>query len=343
MNPGTSMNINQLKSFVEVVKNNFNITNAAEKLYTSQPTISKQLKILEDELSVSLFVRKNNNLLALSPMGKEVHKIACDILGQVDRIKSIVAEEDRNKKVDLHIATTHTQIRYSLPNVIDHFRRYYPNISLHFHQGAPAQLAEMVKNGDVDFAIATESMHLYEDLITLPCYRWTRSLLVPYDHPLALLKDDEQVTIEQMAEYPLITYVFGFTRGSKLDKVFYKNNLKPNVALTATDTEIIKYYVKRHLGIGVIAAASYDETEDGGALKCINIDHLVQPSYTHICVSKHTHMKDYMHEFISLYAPHIDRNIIQMPEQWETQWHSKEVYQGLPDLRSVNINNIATE
>lgn len=139
------MNINQLKSFVEVVRNDFNITNAAEKLYTSQPTISKQLKILEDELSVSLFVRKNNNLLALSPMGKEVHKIASDILGQVDKIKSIVAEEDRNKKVDLHIATTHTQIRYSLPNVIDHFRRYYPNISLHFHQGAPAQLAEMVK------------------------------------------------------------------------------------------------------------------------------------------------------------------------------------------------------
>ena len=232
------MNINQLKSFVEVVRNDFNITNAAEKLYTSQPTISKQLKILEDELSVSLFVRKNNNLLALSPMGKEVHKIASDILGQVDKIKSIVAEEDRNKKVDLHIATTHTQIRYSLPNVIDHFRRYYPNISLHFHQGAPAQLAEMVKNGDVDFAIATESMHLYEDLITLPCYRWTRSLLVPYDHPLASLPDDQQVTIEQLGQYPLITYVFGFTRGSKLDKVFYKNHLKPQVALTATDTEI---------------------------------------------------------------------------------------------------------
>lgn len=332
------MNINQLKSFVEVVKSDFNITNAAEKLYTSQPTISKQLKILEDELNVSLFVRKNNNLLALSPMGKEVHKVACDILGQIDKIKSIVVEKDRNKQVDMHIATTHTQIRYSLPNVIAYFRQHYPNISLHFHQGAPAQLAEMVKNGDVDFAIATESMHLYEDLVTLPCYRWTRSVLVPYEHPLALLPEDEKVTIEQLAQYPLITYVFGFTRGSRLDKVFYKNNLKPKVALTATDTEIIKFYVKQGLGIGVIATVAYDK-EDHDKLKCINIDHLVQSSYTHICLSKYTHIKDYMYEFISLYAPHIDRNIIQVPDKWETQWHSKEVYENLPDLCSVKWNN----
>lgn len=331
------MNINQLRSFVEVVRNNFNITNAAEKLYTSQPTISKQLKILEDELSASLFVRKNNNLIGLSPQGKEVHKIAQDILGQIDKIKSLVAEEDKNKKVDLHIATTHTQIRYLLPKVIDQFRRYYPNIALHFHQGAPAQLAEMVKNGDVDFAIATESMHLYEDLVTLPCYRWTRSLLVPNAHPLVELNNHQLITIEQLAQYPLITYVFGFTHGSKLDKIFYKHHLKPNVALTATDTEIIKYYVKRGLGIGVIAQVAYDEKEDGQDLTCINIDHLVQPSFTHIGLSKHTHMKDYMSMFISLYAPHIDRNIIQMPDQWEIQWHSKEVYQGLPDLNTAKL------
>nr|WP_314267243.1 LysR substrate-binding domain-containing protein [uncultured Moellerella sp.] len=322
------MNINQLKSFVEVVKNDFNITNAAEKLYTSQPTISKQLKILEEELSVSLFTRKNNNLIALSAKGEQVHKVASDILAQLDKIKSIVTEDDSGQKIDLHIATTHTQIRYTLPIVIDKFKAMYPNVSLHFHQGAPAQIAEMVKNGDVDFAIATESMHLYEDLITLPCYRWTRSVIVPHSHPLAAI---EHISIEDLAMYPIITYVFGFNGRSKLDKVFYQHDLSPNIALTATDTEIIKFYVKRGIGVGVIATVAFDRSDEE-SLRCINIDHLVQSSYTHICLNKHTHLKDYMYDFISLYAPHIDKNTIQLSEQLQPINHPAELYQSLPLL-----------
>ncbi len=322
------MNINQLKSFVEVVKNDFNITNTAEKLYTSQPTISKQLKILEDELNLSLFNRKNNNLISLSEKGEQVHKVASEIIAQLEKIKSIVTEDDVGQKINLNIATTHTQIRYKLPEVIDKFKALYPNVSLHFHQGAPAQMAEMVKNGDVDFAIATESMHLYEDLIILPCYRWTRSVVVPHEHPLTQL---EHITIEDLAAYPLITYVFGFNGRSKLDKVFYQHNLTPNIALTATDTEIIKYYVKRGIGIGVIATVAFDES-DQDTLTCINIDHLVQPSYTHICLNKHTHLKDYMYEFISLYAPHIDKNTIQLSEQLQSVSHPAETYQSLPLL-----------
>lgn len=325
------MNINQLKSFVEVVRSDFNITSAAEKLYTSQPTISKQLKILEEELNVSLFVRKNNNLLALSSIGQDVHKVACDIIGQFDRIKSLVTQEDKSQKQNLHIATTHTQIRYMLPQVIEKFTARYPNVALHFHQGAPAQLAEMVKSGDVDFAIATESLHLYDDLYTLPCYRWNRSLIVPHDHPLADVTD---VTIEQIAEYPLISYVFGFTGGSKLEKVFHNNHLEPNIVLTAVDTEIIKYYAKRGMGMGVIATVAFDPIEDEPFLRCIDISHIVEPSFTHICVNRHTHLKDYMYDFISLYAPHIDRNHIHMPEQWLPLKKDKihNLYQSLPHL-----------
>jgi LysR family cys regulon transcriptional activator len=325
------MNINQLKSFVEVVRSDFNITNAAEKLYTSQPTVSKQLKILEDELNVSLFNRKNNNLLSLSPIGEEVHRVACDILAQFDKIKSLVSHEDTTTKQNLRIATTHTQIRYKLPKVIERFNARYPNISLHFHQGAPAQLAEMVKNGDVDFAIATESLHLYDDLLTLPCYQWSRSAIVPYDHPLA---QNEQLTIQELAHYPLITYVFGFTGRSKLDQVFYQNHLTPNVVLTAVDTEIIKFYVKRRAGVGVISSVAFDPAEDSESLRCINIGNLVKPSYTHICISRHTHLKDYMYDFISCYAPHLDLNYIHQPEQWlpVDPKARDRLYRALPEL-----------
>lgn len=326
------MNISQLKSFVEVVKSDFNITNAAEKLYTSQPTVSKQLKILEDELNVSLFNRKNNNLLSLSPIGEKVHHVACDILAQLDKIKSLVAQEDTNTKQSLHIATTHTQIRYKLPKVIERFKARYPNISLHFHQGAPAQLAEMVNNGDVDFAIATESLHLYDDLLTMPCYQWSRSVIVPHDHPLA---QDEQLTIKELANYPLITYVFGFTGSSKLDQVFYQNNLIPNVVLTAVDTEIIKFYVKRGVGVGIISSVAFDAEEDSETLRCINISNLVKPSYTHICISRHTHLKDYMYDFISCYAPHLDLNYIHQPAKWlpYDQEARDLLYSSLPELR----------
>ncbi|BBU97027.1 LysR substrate-binding domain-containing protein [Providencia hangzhouensis] len=325
------MNISQLKSFVEVVRSDFNITNAAEKLYTSQPTVSKQLKILEDELNVSLFNRKNNNLLSLSPIGEKVHHVACDILAQFDKIKSIVSHEDSTIKQNLHIATTHTQIRYKLPQVIERFNTRYPNISLHFHQGAPAQIAEMVNNGDVDFAIATESMHLYDDLLVMPCYQWSRSIIVPHDHPLAQC---EQLKIEDLAGYPLITYVFGFTGHSKLDQVFYQHKLTPNVVLTAVDTEIIKYYVKRGAGVGIISTVAFDPEEDSEALRCIDISHLVKPSYTHVCINRHMHLKDYMYDFISHYAPHLDLNYIHQPNQWVPTEQSErdQLYRELPEL-----------
>ncbi|MDX7990716.1 LysR substrate-binding domain-containing protein [Xenorhabdus littoralis] len=322
------MNINQLRSLVEIVKNNFNITSAAEKLYTSQSTISKQIKFLEEELNVSLFIRKNNSLLELSPIGKQVHQIASNVIAQVEKIKNMVAEEDQGQEVNLHIATTHTHIRYKLPQVVDKFRGIYPNVSIHFHQGAPAQLADMVRHGDVDFAIATESMHFYSDLLTLPCYRWTRSVIVPKNHPLV---DAECITLEELASYPLITYVFGFSQHSMLDMVFYQSEVIPKVVLTATDTDIIKHYVRLGLGVGMIATAALDD-RDRADLHIINVDHLIPPSFTYVCLNKRSHMKNYMYDFILLYAPHLDKNTIQSCEQSQQVDCSQVVLDSLPML-----------
>ncbi|WP_340618480.1 LysR substrate-binding domain-containing protein [Xenorhabdus entomophaga] len=320
------MNINQLRSFVEIVKNNFNITSAAEKLYTSQPTISKQIKFLEEELNASLFIRKNNNLLALSPVGKQVHQIASNILGQVEKIKNMVAEEEQ--VVNLHIATTHTQIRYKLPHVVEKFRVMYPNVSIHFHQGTPAQLADMVRQGEVDFAIATESIHLYSDLLMLPCYRWARSVIVPKNHPLVNV---EYITFEDLVGYPLITYVFGFTEHSTLDIVFHQSGMRPKIALTATDTEIIKHYVRLGLGVGMIATAALDD-RDLADLHIINADHLIPPSFTYVCMNQQVHMKNYMYDFILLYAPHLNKNTIQLCEQGQQIDCSQMVLDNLPTL-----------
>ncbi|MDX7986062.1 LysR family transcriptional regulator [Xenorhabdus sp. 12] len=322
------MNFNQLKSFVEIVKNNFNITNTAEKLYTSQPTISKQIKFLEEELNVSLFIRKNNSLLALSPIGKQVHQIASNVIAQVEKIKNVVAEEEQEQVINLHVATTHTHIRYKLPRVVDQFREIYPHASIHFHQGTPAQLADMVRHGDVDFAIATESMHFYSDLLTLPCYRWTRSVVVPKNHPLT---DLESITIEELASYPLITYVFAFMDDSTLHTVFYQSGVIPKVVLTATDTEIIKHYVRQGLGVGVIATAALDE-EDMEKLDIINVDHLFPASFTYVCMNKREYLKNYMYDFILLYAPHLDKNTIQLCERWQQVDCSQSVLNSLPLL-----------
>ncbi|CDL84963.1 LysR substrate-binding domain-containing protein [Xenorhabdus szentirmaii] len=320
------MNINQLRSFVEIVKNNFNITNTAEKLYTSQPTISKQIKFLEEELNVSLFIRKNNTLLALSPIGKQIYQIASNVVGQIEKIKDVVTKEEQ--AVNLHIATTYTQIRYKLPDVVDKFRVIYPNVSIHFHQGEPTQIADMVKHGEVDFAIGTEFMHFYADLLTLPCYRWTYSVIVPKNHPL---EDIECMSIEDLARYPLITYVFGFREHSALNRVFYQSGIIPKVVLTATDAEIIKHYVRLGVGVGVIATAALDD-RDLTDLSIIHLDSLIPPSFTYICLNQRAHMKNYMYDFILLYAPHLDKNTIQRCEQWQEVDCSQAVLDNLPML-----------
>ena len=208
----------------------------------------------------------------------------------------------------LRIATTHTMARYKLPAVITEFSRRYPEVSIQLHQGAPAQLAQMAQNGDVEMAIATESMHLFDELATIPCYRWGRGVVVPHGHPLL---DCQPLSMADLARYPLITYVFGFTGRSKMDKAFGRHGLSPRIVLTATDSDIIKHYVRLGMGVGVIATSAFDEG-DRESLVCLNIDHLIASSVAHVCLRRHAHLRDYMYDFIHLYAPHVSRETVQL-------------------------------
>ncbi|MGB1159226.1 MAG: HTH-type transcriptional regulator CysB [Porticoccaceae bacterium] len=301
------MKLQQLRYICEVAKHDLNVSATAASLYTSQPGISKQIKLLEDELGVEIFTRSGKHLTKITPTGQQIIKIATNILNQADSIKQLTREYNSPETGSLSVATTHTQARYALPKVIKSFIDKYPNVSLHMHQGTPLQISEKAADGTVDFAIATEALDLFSDLIMMPCYRWNRCVLVPRDHPLASIK---QISLEDIANYPIVTYVFGFTGRSKLDDAFNELGLSPKVVFTATDADVIKTYVRAGLGIGIVAHMAYDDEQDRD-LVAIEASHLFASSVTSIGFRKGTYLRGYMVDFINAFAPHLTRDVIE--------------------------------
>ena len=300
------MKLQQLRYIVEVLNNNLNVSATAESLYTSQPGISKQVRMLEDELGIQIFGRSGKHLTHVTPAGNEVITIAAQILSKVEGIKAIASEHTQPDEGKLRIATTHTQARYALPSVIQGFVKKYAKVSLHMYQGTPAQINDSASKGDADFAIATESLHLYKDLIMLPCYHWNRSIIVRADHPLA---KKANVSIEEIAQYALVTYVFGFTGRSELDRAFNEAGVVPKIAFTATDADVIKTYVRLGVGIGVIASMAIDPKIDSD-LVAIDAKHLFRASTTKIGFRRGTFLRGYMFDFIERFAPHLNRDLV---------------------------------
>ncbi len=300
------MKLNQLRYICEVARRGLNVSAAAEALFTSQPGVSKQIRMLEDELGVQIFDRSGKHLSRVTPAGKEILAIAERILGDVHNVGAIAQEHVDESRGSLSIATTHTQARHALPPVVDQFRARYPNVSLHMHQGTPMQIAEMAARGSVDFAIATEAIELFEDLVMMPCYRWNRSIIVPDGHPLI---EEGPPTLATVARFPLVTYVFGFTGRSKLDKAFSEAGLHPEVVFTATDSEVIKTYVAHGLGVGIIASMAFDAERDRG-LRALDAAHLFEPSVTNIGFRRGAYIRGYMYEFIEGFAPHLTREVV---------------------------------
>ncbi len=300
------MKLQQLRYIWEVSKNNLNVSATAENIYTSQPGISKQIRILEDELGIPIFTRNGKHLTDMTPAGEKIIAIAGQMLMQAENIKNIAKEYRDESKGSLSIATTHTQARYALPPIIKEFMQAKPNVTLDIQQGTPIQISEMVAQGKVDIAIATEAIELFENLIMLPCYSWDRCILVPKGHELSKMSS---LSLNDVARYPLITYVFGFTGRSKLDDAFREESLNPDVALTAVDADVIKTYVRLGLGVGIVARMAYDKNIDQD-LVAIDAGHLFGKSITKIGIRKDTFLRGYMYDFIKLFAPHLSSEII---------------------------------
>ena len=300
------MKLQQLRYIWEVAHHDLNVSATAQSLYTSQPGISKQIRLLEDELGVEVFSRSGKHLTRITPAGEAILRTAGEILRKVESIKQVAQEFSDERKGNLSIATTHTQARYVLPSVISRFIEQYPDVSLQLNQGTPMQISEMAADGSVDFAIATEAMDLFSDLIMLPCYNWNRCILVPKDHALAQLST---FTIQDVAKHPLVTYVFGFTGRSKLDEAFMEHGLAPRVVFTASDADVIKTYVRLGLGVGIIAKQAYDPSTDSD-LVALDASHLFKPSTTRLAFRRGTFLRGFMYEFIEQFAPHLTRDLV---------------------------------
>lgn len=315
------MKLQQLRYIWEVARHDLNVSVTAQSLYTSQPGISKQIRLLEDELGVEVFSRSGKHLTRITPAGEAILRIAGEILRKVDSIKQVAQEFSDESKGSLSIATTHTQARYALPKVIQEFISRFPEVSLHMHQGTPIQISEMAADGTVDFAIATEALELFGDLIMMPCYIWNRAVIVPKNHPLTQVST---LTLEDLARQPLVTYTFGFTGRSKLDDAFLNNGLSPKVVFTAADADVIKTYVRLGLGVGIVAkmACTGDDTD----LVALDASHLFEPSVTKIGFRKGTFLRGYMYDFIELFAPHLTKAVVDEAVERHTRSELDELF-----------------
>ncbi len=309
------MKLQQLRYIWEVAHHELNVSATAQSLYTSQPGISKQIRLLEDELGVEIFARSGKHLTHVTPAGEAILRTAGEILRKVESIKSVAQEFSNERKGSLSLATTHTQARYALPKTIRTFINRYPEVSLHMHQGTPMQISEMAADGTVEFAIATEALELFSDLIMMPCYRWNRCILVPKNHPLTQVS---RLSLEDVAEYPIVTYVFGFTGRSKLDEAFIEQGLVPRVVFTAADADVIKTYVRLGLGIGIVAQMAYDPVVDSD-LVALDASHLFAASITKIGCRRGTFLRGYMYDFIELFAPHLTRDVVEAAFQRQSK------------------------
>ncbi len=307
------MKLHQLRYLAAVAQSGLNITAAAQKLHTSQPGVSKQIKLLEDELGFQIFVREGRNLTRITPAGQQVIDRAIHVLQEVQSIRGLSTELRDEGRGSLSIGTTHTQARYVLPAVIREFRAKYPNVRLNLHQGTSEQLAEMVAQDRIDCAIATGSEHRFASLTLLPCYRWSRVAIVPREHPLA---SAGRLTYRTLSAYPIITYTFSFNGPSSLNDAFARAGVTPNVAITAQDADVIVTYVRLGLGVGIVAPMAV--AEDAQDLAILDAAHLLPAYTTWLGFRRGTLLRRYMYDFAQLLAPHLDRRLVERAHRCAT-------------------------
>jgi len=300
------MNLHQFRFVREAVRQNFNLTEAAKALYTSQPGVSKAIIELEEELGVEIFRRHGKRVRSLTEPGRLILASVERILQEVESLKRVGSEFAAQDQGSLTIAATHTQARYALPAAVAEFRRRYPKVHLSILQGNPTQVAEMVLRDQADIAVATEAIADYPDLTSLPCFQWVHVVVVTHDHPLA---DRVDITLDDLAQYPLITYGSAFAGRTKIDKAFEQRGLKPDIVLEAIDSDVIKTYVELGLGVGIMADMAYNPERDKG-LRSLPVGHLFGTNVTRIALKHGAYLRSYIYALVELLSPETDRKLL---------------------------------
>jgi LysR family cys regulon transcriptional activator len=303
--------LQQLRYIVEIQRQGLNVSEAAETLFTSQPGISKQVKLLEDELGILIFERSGKRFTGVTEPGKAVLNIAERILREAENLKRASAEFATGDSGRLVLAATHTQARYALPLVVRDFVTQHPTVKLELHQGSPTQIAEWVVNGEADLGIATEALDQYPQLATLPVRQWSHCVIAPEGHPIL---QSQPLSLAELAKWPLITYDTAFTGRSRINRAFERIGAVPNVALTALDADVIKTYVSLGLGLGIISALAFDAQRDSG-LAALDASHLFESNTTRLALRRGTYLRRYDYDFIGLFATHLTRRVVDMALQ----------------------------
>ena len=305
------MKLQQLRYIVEIQRQGLNVSEAAESLYTSQPGISKQVKLLEDELGIAIFERSGKRFTGVTEPGKVVLAIAEKILREAENLKRASAEFATGESGRLVLAATHTQARYALPVVVRDFVAQHPAVKLEMHQGSPTQIAEWVLAGEADIGIATEALDQYAQLITLPVRQWSHCVIAPEGHPIL---ESSPLSLAELAKWPLITYDTAFTGRSRINRAFERIGVVPNVALTALDADVIKTYVSLGLGLGIISALAFDAQRDSGLI-AVDAAHLFESNTTRIGLRRGTYLRRHDFDLIALFAPHLSQRVVEMAMQ----------------------------
>lgn len=300
------MNFQQLRIVRETVRQDFNLTTVANTLFTSQPGVSKHIKDLEDELGIEIFVRRGKRLLGLTEPGKELLTVVERILLDTQNARHIADHFSARDSGNLVIATTHTQARYALPEVIKRFKAAYPKVHLVLHQGSPREIGELLSAGEADIAIATEWLSSVPEVVTFPYYTWHHALIVPRDHPLAERHD---LSLADIADYPIVTYHEGFTGRTNLDRRFAESGLVPDIVLAAIDADVIKTYVDIGLGIGIIASMAYNAERDSNLVR-IEAPKLFGPNTTRLALRRGVYLRSYAYDFIQMLVPELTESRI---------------------------------
>jgi LysR family transcriptional regulator, cys regulon transcriptional activator len=300
------VNLQRLAILQAVVRNEFNVSRAAEELHQSQPGLSRQLGILETEIGAPLFVRRGKRFVGLSGPGEEVYRVATRILKDAESLRNVAAGFRDADRGSLVVATTHTQARYALPSVVQRFRAAYPHVHLVLHQGSPTEVCDEVLEGKADLAIATEALNEYPELVVLPVYDWNRSIIAPLGHPIL---DVDPLTLADVAKYPIVTYSFAFSGRSQINAAFVTQGLTPEVVLSAIDADIIKTYVELGLGVGIVASMAYSKQADL-RLGARDASHLFPTSQTGVALRRGVYLKGYTYGLIELLAPHLTRGAV---------------------------------
>ncbi|HEY9237635.1 MAG TPA: CysB family HTH-type transcriptional regulator [Burkholderiaceae bacterium] len=300
------MNFQQLRSVREAVRCGFNLTEVARVLHTSQPGVSRQIRELEEELGVDLFVRAGKRLTSLTEVGTLVVPIIENMLKDADSLKRAGEEFTQQAAGRLSIAATHSQARYALPDAVRDFRQRHPQVSLNLHQGTPDQVAGMLLSGEADIGIATEALATYDALVALPCFRWTHSVIVPPGHALL---DGAALTLERLAQFPIITYNPGYTGRTHIDAAFAAAGLEIDLVITAMDADVIKTYVGLGLGVGIVASIAFDDERDRD-LRALDARHLFEINLTKLAVRRGSFLRSYVYDFIETFASSLTRAVV---------------------------------